>query len=232
MVIQSLQQDQNADKSKLMSVEWAYMALLENSHEVSAKTLNAAIANDPQLFCEIIRTIFRSDREMESDQRPEPTEEQRAIARNAYRLLDSWRTVPGADATGSISAGSLASWIDMVKDSLKASGHLDVGLLKAGGVFVHSPADPGGLWMHRVIADVLNRDDMGELRKGYSTAVYNSRGTHWVDPTGAPEKQLAENYARRADEVENAGFHRLASTMRGLSATYHREYEARIREAG
>lgn len=44
--------------------------------------------------------------------------------------------------------------------------------------------------MHRDIAGVLNREDMTELRAGYSIAIYNSRGVHNVDPTGKPEQQL------------------------------------------
>jgi hypothetical protein len=61
------------------------------------------------------------------------------------------------------------------------------------------------------------------MRNGYCTAIYNLRGVHWVDPTGKPEKELAEQYRRKADDVENAGFQRFAVTLRELAAGYERE---------
>ena len=39
--------------------------------------------------------------------------------------------------------------------------------------------------------------------------LYNSRGVHWVDPTGKPESDLAEKYRLQAETLEIAGFHRL-----------------------
>lgn len=36
---------------------------------------------------------------------------------------------------------------------------------------------------------------------------------------------LAEKYGKKAEDAENAGFHRLAVTLRGLSESYIREAE-------
>jgi len=232
MVIKALQDEGVADKSKLMSVEWAYLGLLERSQVTDAKTLNATIATDPQCFCEIIRKVFRSDREMKDEQHPEPTEEERAFGQNAYRLLHGWSTVPGTDASGIVSAESLTSWIDAVKGSLGESGHLAVGLHKAGEVFIHATPGTDGLFMSHAVAGVLNREDMDELRRGYELAVYNSRGAHMVDPTGAPEKQLAATYSQRANAVENAGYHRLAVTLRSIADSYTRDAERIIARYG
>jgi hypothetical protein len=223
MVIKALQDCENTDKNKLMLVEWAYLTLLQDSQLVKAKTLYAAIASDPQLFCEIIRKIFRSDREMEREQKPEPTEEESAVGENAYRLLRVWNTVPGTDGSGGVSAELLTKWIDAVKRLLAESGHLSIGLQKAGEVFIHGPGDSGGLFIHQAIAAILNREDMAELREGYELAVYNSRGVHAVDPTGAPEKELAATYRQRAEAVENAGYHRLAVSLRSIADRYMRE---------
>ena len=48
---------------------------------------------------------------------------------------------------------------------------------------------------------------------------------HWVDPTGKPERELAEQFRRKAEEVENAGFQRFAVTLRSLAEGYDREAE-------
>jgi hypothetical protein len=63
------------------------------------------------------------------------------------------------------------------------------------------------------------------MRDGFRTGTYNSRAVHWVDPTGKPERELAEQFRRKAEEVENAGFQRFAVTLRGLAEGYNREAE-------
>jgi hypothetical protein len=227
-VIKALQDEPSTDKNKLIAVEWAYLAWLENSQVTTAKTLSASLAESPDSFCEIIRRIFRSNAEKKNEDRPPLTEERRAVAENAYRLLENWDTVPGTQPDGSLSADALCDWIDKVQTSLTESGHLDIGLQKVGEVFLHALADPSGLYIHHAVAEVLNREDMAELRRGYELAIYNSRGAHFVDPTGAPERELAANYKEKADAVENAGYHRLAITLRSISDGYLREAEQNI----
>ena len=46
--------------------------------------------------------------------------------------------------------------------------------------------------------------------------VYSSRGVHWVDPSGKLELELSEKYQKQAEDVESAGYQRLASTLRSL----------------
>ncbi|NMB13433.1 MAG: hypothetical protein GX977_14245, partial [Firmicutes bacterium] len=40
-----------------------------------------------------------------------------------------------------------------------------------------------------------------------------------------PEKELAEHFRQKAEEVENAGYHRLVQTLRDLASAYEREAE-------
>jgi hypothetical protein len=61
-------------------------------------------------------------------------------------------------------------------------------------------------------------------------AIHNSRGAHHVDPTGKPEKDLAVKYRDQAEEMEDAGFHRLAATLRGVAESYDREAERIVEE--
>ena len=51
-------------------------------------------------------------------------------------------------------------------------------------------------------------------------ANFSSQSKHWVDPTGKPERDLAEHYRQKADQVENAGYQRFAVTLRNLSESY------------
>ena len=82
-----------------------------------------------------------------------------------------------------------------------------------------------GLWIHKVVAAILKTPDAETLRDGFRVQLYNSRGAHWVAPTGAPERALAEKYRTCAESVENTGFVRFAATLRDLAAAYDHEAE-------
>lgn len=90
---------------------------------------------------------------------------------------------------------------------------------------MYAPPDPDGLWIHRSAAAVLNAEDSEEMRIGFRIELFNSRGVYWVDPTGKSERELAAKYRKQAEEVEAAGYHRLASTLRKLAEEYDREAE-------
>tara|TARA_R110002020_G_scaffold210666_4_gene416838 strand:- start:4509 stop:4754 length:246 start_codon:yes stop_codon:yes gene_type:complete len=69
----------------------------------------------------------------------------------------------------------------------------------------------------------MNNRERSSLRDGYSTSVRNSRGFHTSDPEAKPERALAEKYREKAEAVENAGYHRLAITLREVAESYDRD---------
>lgn len=222
-LIKFLQADPSADQDDLFRVEWAYIPLLDSHNGATPQLLESRLANDPEFFCEVIRLIYRSKKE---DQQPkETTEESKAIATNAWRLLYEWKTPPGTQTDGTFSDEHFTEWLQNVKAICTESGHLEVALINIGEVLIHTPPDPDGLWIRTVVAAALNEREADEMREGFSTGTYNSRGVHWVDPAGTPEKELAKQFRRKAEEVENAGFQRFAVTLKNLADGYEREAE-------
>ena len=69
------------------------------------------------------------------------------------------------------------------------------------------------------------------MRKGFKVGISNSRGAHFVDPTGKQESDLAAKYEQRADEMEGMQFRRLARALRDLAEGYRFEAQQRIIEA-
>ena len=102
---------------------------------------------------------------------------------------------------------------------------MEVALINIGEVLIYTPPDPDGLWIHRAVAAALNDREADDMRNGFRTGTFNSRGVHWVDPTGKPERELAGQLRRKAEEVEDAGFQRFAVTLRDLADGYDREAE-------
>ncbi len=227
-LIKALQNDSATNQNDLARVEWAYLALLNRHGEAEPKLLEARLATQPEFFCEVIRLIFRSKNE--EKQVEEPDEQQKAIATNAWRLLHEWKRPPGLHEDGSFSAKDLEVWLENVKVQCRASGHLEVAMIKVGEVLLYCPADPQGLWIVQAAASALNAIDAEDMRSGFRTEVFNSRGVHSVDPTGKPERELAAQWRKKANAVDNEGFARFAATLRGLSDSYDREAERIIEE--
>ncbi|MCG5050426.1 hypothetical protein L2164_17190 [Pectobacterium brasiliense] len=222
-LIKFLQTKSDVNQEDLFSVEWAYIPLLDGHRGTVPQLLENRMANDPEFFCEVIRLIFRSDKEDPSAS--EPTEQSKAIARNAWRLLEKWETLPGSQQNGTFRADNFTEWLEKVKEVATESGHLGVALSKIGEVLITAPSDPDGLWINRAIASALNDRDAESMREGYRRGTYNSRGAHWVDPTGKPERELADQFRTKAEEVENAGYQRFAVTLRVLADGYDQEAE-------
>jgi hypothetical protein len=223
-IIKALQDDPDTSPDELFQVEWAYLPLLDRHNDASPKLLERRLATEPEFFCEVIRLVFRSKNEDLSTN--EPTVEEKNIATNAYRLLSEWRTPPGSSADGTYDGDALAVWLDAVKKVCSETGHLEIAMTMLGHSLIHVPPDSDGLWIHRSAAAALNAKDAGDMRDGFRTELFNSRGVHWVDPTGAPERALASKYCAQAEAIESAGYHRLATTLRELATSYEREAES------
>lgn len=227
-LIKFLQAEPSVNQDDLFRVEWAYVPLLDRHRNAGPRLLESRLANDPEFFCEVIRLIYRSKKEGQLSR--EATEEEKAVATNAWRLLREWKTPPGTQRDGTFSERLFREWIQRVKGVCTESGHLEVALINIGEVLIHAPPDPGGLWIHRAVADALNDREADDMRNGFRTGTYNSRGVHWVDPTGQPERDLAEQFRRKAEEVEDAGFQRLAGTLRSVADGYDHEAEGIVGE--
>jgi hypothetical protein len=227
-LIKFLQTNTSVSPDDLFKVEWAYLPLLDFHRGATPILLESRLASDPEFFCEVLRLIYRSKKQGEPQK--EATEKAQAIATKAWRLLHEWKIPPGTQEDGVFNETSFSTWLQRVKTLCTESGHLEVALINIGEVLIHAPSDPEGLWVHRTVAAALNDRDAENMRDGFRTGAYNSRGAHRVDPTGTPEKKIAEKFRCQAEDVENAGFQRFAVTLRELAERYEREAERIVGE--
>lgn len=227
-LIKALQNDPDIDHDELFRVEWAYLPILDRLHGISPKELESQLTSDSAFFCDLISRIYLSSKGKKSDKKI--SESDKAIAENAWRLLDMWQKPPGTQADGSFSGNKFNEWLNETKETCIKSGHLEVALIHVGKVLFYCPTDPGGLWINETVANELNKMDNDKMLNGYATEIINSRGAHFVDPTGEPERKLAEEYRGKADDLENAGYHRFAASLKNVAKSYEREAEENIAE--
>ena len=173
-IIKALQDDPNTNHDELCKIEWAFLPLLSQNHGASPILLQQELANNPDFFCEVIRTVFRSKDSDESSE--EPTEQQKNMATNAYRLLQEWRIPPGSQKDGTFDGEVLSDWLNKIKSICSKSGHLEIALSMLGHVLTYTPHDPDGLWLHHAVAEALNAKDARSMRDGFTTELFNSRG--------------------------------------------------------
>lgn len=216
-VIRSIQADSAARQEDICRVEWAYLPLLSRLHDASPIALEQEMARNPAAFCRVLRMVYRGNAD-----RPEseaPTSEVKRVAMNAFQLLHEWRTPPGHRDDGPYDGGALTTWLAAVKNECEATGHLAAAMSTLGHVLVYAPPDPDGLFIHRASAAVLNAKDAENMRDGFGIEVFNSRGVHGFTG-GKDERALATKYRSQAEELELAGFPRLATTFRELAQQY------------
>lgn len=229
-VIKALQDNPDVHPERIERVEWSYLQLIERAQSIRPIFLERKLSTDPNYFCEALRILYRP--EGRPKPKEDPTEEERALASNAWHLFRVWRILPGTVEDGSFSAVAFNEWLRAVLDKCKESGHLEVAMLKIGEVLTYCPAESDeSLWICRSAAAVLNGVGADAMRSGYHTEVFNSRGVVTVVPSGEPEFKLAKKWQDRAEAVRIAGYPRFAESLKTLSDSYEADGK-RIRDRG
>lgn len=216
-LIKLLQKSEDASEADVFAIEWSFLPLLERHNGAIPIITEIKLANEPDFFDQIIQILYKPRHQKEKKQL---SENEQNIAKNAWQLLHHWSTVPGTQKDGSFNENAFKEWMEEVIKKCTKSDRIEVALNEIGKVLIRSPVDNEGLWINKTIAEKLNDKDMEELRNGFRMGLFNSRGVHTVDPTGAPEKELAKKYRTQASDVEDEGFFRLATTLRKLAESY------------
>jgi hypothetical protein len=227
-MIKALQNDPNTDPDDLSQIEWKYLPILHHPYKATPKTLENRLASDPEFFCEVIRLVYCS--EFEKEKGMDLDEQQKALATNAYDLLYKWKTPPGQSSSGEFSGGQLTQWLKHVKRLCAESGHYDIAMDHVGRILFYTPPDPQGLWINKFAAEALNARDAEIMRDAYYCKVRNSRGVYCGEPTGKSERELSKYYRKKAEDLENAGYHCFVVTLRKVSKVYECEAERIVAE--
>ena len=223
-IIKSLQDDPSVNLEDLFKVEWAYWSILRREHDVEPRAIWQKLASDPNFFHELMCYAFKSREE--NKQTVTPTKKQNEMTSKSKGILKSWKMPPGTQPDGTFSEDKFKSWIAEALELCKASDRYKFAQDIIGRALIHSPEDPSGLWIHCLIAEILNSEDMNDMRKGLSMGFISLRVAYIVDPTGKPEKELAEKYMNMAVEVGKQGFHRLCQVLKKLAKEYEREAQS------
>lgn len=136
--------------------------------------------------------------------------------------MSEWERPPGKQPDGTFDSSTFTAWLEEVKRIATETGHIDIALSQLGSVLTHVPEDADGLWINNVVAEALNAKDAKTMRSGFTTELFNQRGT-FTYTAGEDERKLARTNREKAESLEAKGCSRFATAMREFAESYERE---------
>jgi transcriptional regulator with XRE-family HTH domain len=224
VLIQELQNlveagDPRVEANVVANLEWTYLALLDG-HPTNPKILHKWLEEEPKFLVELLRILFRRSDE-KKEERPEPSESDRARAMQVYRLLNSWDRVPGTKSDGSVDEDLLRRWIESVRTLAENDGRLEVADIRIGNVLAYSPAEPDGTWPCIPVRDAIEEFGTDDIADGFEVAIMNKRGAYMKAPDegGIQERGLAKQFFDWADALQ-IEWPKTAASLRRVGERY------------
>lgn len=229
-IFNHLQKDETVEESRLAAMEIKFLSLLDKFSGARPLTLYRHLAEQPDFFCDVIRMIYRSIKEVdnETDKIPEVGETTQKISNHAYSLLMDWDHPPGLLADVTFDGKFLHHWVKEVKAKCLGTGHWEVASQKIGEVLFYAPKDEKGLWVEPV-CELLDSKEDREYRQGMRGKIFNSRGVFGFSG-GKEEIEIAEKLESIADHADSKGFSRFATTLREIGKIYREESKRSVLE--
>lgn len=209
---------ENWNDERIILLEWWYFKLFQSYGSKGPKRMYMTLANNPDFFMEMLCHAFRGRHVAKTDINDEASQ----MGEHSFDVLFHWNIAPGTSQDGLIDADKLHTWFSTVKTASQEKDRYAIAMQLIGAAFFYSPPDPDGLFIHHAVAELLHRED-DNLREGYYSEAINSRGAHFVDPSGTPEFALEKRYNEYAVQIDALGLFRFAEKLRLLAKFYHSE---------
>jgi len=221
---------------KLVQLEWSWMPALEHSRR-GLKALQQALNSEPKLFVDILKLVYRSKNEKPHEN---PSEQEKAQAEQAFRLLEEWKVPPGflqesdkgekkkirdgdiSFPMGKIDGEKLFTWVDKARELANSCQRLDICDGRIGNVLAYSPYDSKGHWPCEEVCDLIEKLSSEKLERGIELGVYNKRGVHASAKGGAQERELVLKFQEYAQKVSSK-YPRTAAMLGRIAKGYEHE---------
>jgi len=222
-LIESLEEREDIDRADMLKIEWLYIPFLVSYGSIyKPRLLHEELANDPDFFIEVLKWVYKSDKEEKTTDTI--SDEQIQIrAKNAYGLLHSWKRIPGMYQSNKIDTDYLWTWINKVRAIAIETGRLEVADMHIGQVLAEYPEniDP---WPPEDICNVIDTIDTRSIKSGFSTATFNRRGSsiRGAFDGGNIERDHAQYFHSNAEKIRNK-YPKTAEILNNLAIGYEKE---------
>jgi hypothetical protein len=207
------------DVSIMFELEWNYLPLLEHTREPGA--IYERLAQDPDLFAELVSCAYRAKGETEPQQVDE-----RAQARilQCWTALRDWRRLPGTEQDGSVDTTTLSSWVQRARALLLERDRAEIGDKCLGELLSASPTGADSVWPCEAVRSIIEATSSMHLDAGLEIGRFYGRGVtaRRMFDGGQQEFALAQQHGKWADAVGDR-WPRTGRLLRQLAAGYERD---------
>lgn len=213
------------DEDRLATLEW--QLLPGRGFNERSPVLERRLARDPEFFVDILSLSFRrKDGSMEEGV-PED------LARNAYRLLQEWKVVPGSDSEGGeVNESALMEWTTKARQLAGEWDRSDICDIYIGQVFAQARTDADDTWPTLPVRDAIEKLASEKIENGLRTGTLNKRGVTTRSPLegGKKEYELADGFEDLAQKIKDR-WHRTAVVLRSIAESYRAQGRREDEEA-
>lgn len=175
-IFEELDKRTDVERSALLELERLYLPILSRDERRGAKVLEEELANNPNFFIEVLRCLYKSTDEslLKKEQENLSEEEIRNRATRAFKLLNSWKKVPGTREDNSIDESELRDWVYKARALARTMGRLEIADEEIGKVLARYPED-SPFWPEEKIFRIIEEINSEELKEGYRLGLLNER---------------------------------------------------------
>jgi hypothetical protein len=192
------------------------------------RALFAALAEEPSLFVELVKFVYRG----KGEARRQLDEADTKQAHHAWWVLSEWRELPGLREDGTIDAEALTTWVRHARLALADADRADIGDEQIGQTLASGPPGADGLWPAEPVRGIIESIGSTSLEAGVELGALNDRGvtSRGVYDGGGQERALAATYGQAAREMATT-WPRTARILRRLSVSYEHHAQREDDEA-
>jgi hypothetical protein len=232
--IDALEASGSIDKDRLVKIEFGLIQALGYEGEKHARALYHAIMSNPKLFTELLCLIYKPNAERECT----PSESERTAAQVARHILHHCRRQPGTKPDGSVDNDAFVKFIDEARALCREAGRLEGCDTTLGQILAHASTGSDGVWPCEPVREVLDRPDLGRMRRGFQIGIWNRRGvtSRALEDGGDQERVFAEENRRHARALLNS-YVNLAAALEETASSYENhglreDLQAQLRREG
>jgi hypothetical protein len=228
-----LDEAKEINSNEIALLEWLYLPILANvGSSRPPKMLHQELSNNPEFFAEVIKYLYkpRNKDVEEEEELLREVKEQRAHF--AWKLLHTWKTIPGSDDSGKVDYQKLKNWIDKTRELCKKIDRIEVCDNHIGQVFAHALPDENGCWPPEGICKIVEEVGSKELDNGFIIGIYNKRGTvtKSLFEGGEQERKLAKQYMEYSQKLA-IQYPRTSAILKKVAEGYENQAKQEDKEA-